>query len=123
MENSVDWVFVFMFIRLFLAVFLTIPHFLAWAWLAKPKAKVFMPNFQPLPKHLRKNPRKSAKYRIPLRRRRRGRRRKKKKKNPLKIKIHEYFFLTIIFRFKFIINFDRCAMLVVRNCLTKNFEL
>ena len=27
-----------------------------------------------------------------------------------------------IIRFKFTTNFDRCAMLIVSNCLTKNFE-
>ena len=40
---------------------------LAWAWLAKPKAIVVIPNFQPLPNDLRKSPRKSAKYRLQLR--------------------------------------------------------
>ena len=38
---------------------------LAWAWLAKSKAKVVIPKFQAPSKHLRKTPGKSAKYRIP----------------------------------------------------------
>ena len=29
-------------------------QFLAWAWLAKPKANVVIPKYQPLPKYLRK---------------------------------------------------------------------
>ena len=41
--------------------------FLAWAWLAKTKANVVIPKNQPLPKYLRKNTSKSAKYRLSLR--------------------------------------------------------
>ena len=41
--------------------------FLAWAWLAKPKVNVAIPNNQPLPKYLRKKTSKSAKYHLPLR--------------------------------------------------------
>ena len=40
---------------------------LALTVLAKPKAIVVIPKFQPLPKHLWKDPSESAKYRIPLR--------------------------------------------------------
>ena len=71
------------------------------------KAKVVISKFQPLSKHLRKIPSKSTKYRIPLR---------EKKTHEIKN--------TCIFwvRFKFATNFDRCAMLIVRNCFTKNFE-
>ena len=88
--------------------------FLAWAWPAKPKAKVIIPKSQPLPKHLRKTPSKSAKYHlqcIPLR---------QKLKRPLKIKI--CLGLNLIIRFKFTTLFDRCAMLIVSNCSTINSE-
>ena len=88
--------------------------FLAWAWLVKPKAKVIIPKFQPLSKQLRKTPSKSAKYRlqcIPLR---------QKIKRPLKIKIR--LGLNIIIRFKFTTLFGKCAMLIVSNCSTVNFE-
>ena len=40
--------------------------FLAWAWLAKPKANVVKLKNQPLPKYLRKKTSKSAKYHPPL---------------------------------------------------------
>ena len=40
----------------------------------------------------------------------------------LKKKIHAYLGLNIIMRIKFTTNFDRCAMLIVRKCLTKNSE-
>ena len=54
--------------------------------------------------------RKSAKYCLPLR----------LKKRPVKITI--YLGLDIIIKLKFTANFDRCAILNVLNCLTKNFE-
>ena len=82
--------------------------FLAWAWLAKPKAKEVIPKFQPLPKHLRKTP---------------SKRKERKKETSLENKNRCIFRLDIIIRYKFTTNFDRCAMLIVRNCLTKNFEL
>ena len=46
----------------------------------------------------------------------------KKKKNKKKTTC-ENNKLDIIIRLNFTTNFDRCAMLIVRNCLTKNFEL
>ena len=47
---------------------------------------------------------------------------KKKKKRPMKIKIYVYLDLNKIIRLKFTANFDRCAMFIIRNCLTENFK-
>ena len=78
-----------------------IKSFLAWAWLAKPKAKVVIPKNHPLPKYLRK-------------------------KNELKCKVLPATTLQkqdpIIIKLKFTTDFDRCAILNVLNYLTKNFE-
>ena len=57
---------------------------------------------------------KSAKYRLP--------RRKKKKKKKRLNKIKMYLGLDIIIKLKFTTNFDRCAILNVFNCLTRDFE-
>ena len=46
---------------------LYLSQLLAWAWLAKPKANVVIPKYQPLPKYLREKTSKSAKYNLPLR--------------------------------------------------------
>ena len=87
--------------------------FFAWVWLAKPKAKLVIPTVQPQPKHLRKKRVKvqsTASHYV------------KKKTSEVKKKKHVYFGLNIIIRFKFTTNFDRRAMLIVQNCLTKKFE-
>ena len=84
--------------------------FLAWAWLAKPKANVVIQKNQPLPKYIRKKTSKSAKYHLPLH----------YKKRPIKITM--YLGLDIIIKSKFTTDFDRCAILNVLNYLIKNFE-
>ena len=84
--------------------------FLAWAWLAKPKANVVIPKNQTLPKHLRK---KRVKVRsTPA---------TTLQKRPVKITM--YLGLDIIIKLKFTTIFDRCAILNVLNYLTKNLSL
>ena len=68
--------------------------FLAWAWLAKPKANVVIPKNQ----YLQKKMSKSAKYHLPLR----------YKKRPVKITM--YLGLDVIIKLKSTTNFDRCAI-------------
>ena len=76
---------------------------------AKPKANVAIPKNQLLPKYLRK---KQVKVRsTPA---------TTLQKRPVKITMH--LGLDIIIKFKFTTNFDRCAILNVLTCLTKNFE-
>ena len=76
--------------------------------------KVVILKIQPLSKHLRGKNSETAKYRIPLR------------LNKIIIimtrekKVH--LGLNIIIRSKFTTNFNRCAMLIVRNSLTKDVE-
>ena len=84
--------------------------FLAWAWLAKAKGIVVIPQNQPLPKHLREKPSKSAKHACNY----------ATKERPVKITM--YLGLDIIIKVKFTTIFDRCAILNVLNYLTKNFE-
>ena len=83
---------------------------LVWAWLAKPNANVVITKNQPLPKYSRKKTSKSAKFHLPL----------CYNKNPVKITM--YLGLDIIVKLMFTTKFDRCAILNVLNCLTKNFE-
>ena len=87
--------------------------FLAWAWLAKPKAKVIMPNF---------NPRQSiyGKTRVKVQSTACTVSHYAKNEAPLENIIG--LDSNIIIGFKFITNFDRCAILIVSNCPTKNFE-
>ena len=85
--------------------------FLAWAWLAKPKAIVIIPKFQPSPKYLRKKKRVKVQstachYAT---------------KRPVEITMH--LGLNIIIKLKLQQFFDRCAILNVLNCLTKNLSL
>ena len=90
--------------------------FLAWAWLAKAKGHSCHTKNQLLPKTFTKKKKKtskSAKYPWPLRY-------KKKKKRSVEITMH--LSLDNIIKFKFTTNFDRCAVLNVLNCLTKNFQ-
>ena len=90
---------------------LSIAQFLAWAWLAKPKANVVIPKNQPLPKYLRKKKRikvRSTTCHYATR------------KRPVKITL--YLGLDIIIKLKFTLDFVRCAKLSVLNYLTKNFE-
>ena len=86
-----------------------------WPGLAKPKGHSCHTKNQLLPKPFTEKTSKSAKYRLPLRYKK-----KKKKKTPVKITMH--LGLDNIMKLKFTTNFDRCAILNVLNCLTKNFE-
>ena len=83
--------------------------FLAWAWLAKPKANVVIPKRSTLAKIFTEKKRvkmRSTAYQYAT-------------KRPVNIM---YLGLDIIIKLKFTTNFDRCAILYVLSCLTKNFE-
>ena len=85
--------------------------FFAWPWLAKLKAIVVIPNF-PTPFQIVYG--KTVKVRITRATSLRY------KNRPIKITMH--LGLDIKINFKFTTNFDRCAILYVLNCCTKNFE-
>ena len=84
-------------------------QFLAWAWLDRPKAIVVIPKINSCQNHLRTKRSESAKYPWPL----------CYKKKFVEITMH--LGLDNIIKLKFITNFDRCAILNVLNCLTKEF--
>ena len=77
--------------------------------LPRPKAIVVIPKINSCQNHLRKKTSKSAKYPWPLR----------YKKRSVEITVH--LGLNNIIKLKLPTNFDRCAILNVLNCLTKNF--
>ena len=89
----------------------TLPYFptIFGLGLASPNAIVVIPKINSCQNHLQKKTSKSAKYRLPLR----------YKKRPVKITMH--LGLDNIIKLKFPKNFDRCVILNVLNCLTKNF--
>ena len=80
--------------------------------LPRPKAIVVIPKFNSFQNRLQKKKKtsKSSKYPWPLR----------FSKRSVEITIH--LGLDNIIKLKFTTNFDRCAILNVLNCLTKNFE-
>ena len=84
--------------------------FLARAWLAKARANVSYQNINPCQNIYRKKISKSAKYVCHY----------ATKNRPAKITM--YLGLDIINKLKFTTDFDRCAILNVLACLTKNFE-
>ena len=84
-------------------------RFLAWAWLAKAKGHSCHTKNQLVPKPFTEKTSKSAKYPWPLR----------YKKRSVELTMH--LGLGNIIKLKFTTNFDRCAILNVLNCLTKNF--
>ena len=86
------------------------PSFLAWAWLAKAKGHSYHTKNQLLPKPFTKRVKvRSTACHYAT-----------KKKN---VKDNNaYLGLDNIIKLKFTINFDRCAISNVPNCLTKNFE-
>ena len=85
-------------------------QFLAWAWLAKGKGHSCHTKNQLLPKPFtKKKTSKSAKYLGHY----------ATKKRSVEIPMH--LGLDNIIKLKFTTNFDRCAILNVLNCLTKNF--
>ena len=82
-----------------------------WPGLGLPsKGLSYHAKNQLLPNHLRKRTSKSAKYHFAT----------TLQKRPVKITM--YLGLDNITKLKFTTNFDRCAILNVLNCLTKNFE-
>ena len=78
--------------------------------LPRPKAIVVIRNFISCQNHLQKKTSKSAKYPWPLR----------YKKRSIEMSMH--LGLDNIIKLKFTTNSDRCAILNILNCLTKNFS-
>ena len=86
-------------------------HLFFWPGLGlpRPKAIVVIPKIDSCQNHLQKKTRKSGKYPWPLH----------YKKRSVEITMH--LCLDNIIKLKFTTNFDRCVILNVLNCLTKNF--
>ena len=85
--------------------------FLAWAWLAKAKGHSSHTKKSTLTKTFTKKNRVKVRSTPAT---------TLQKKRPIKITM--YLGLDIIIKIKFTTDFDRCAILNVRNYLTKNFE-